>query len=146
MYFIISSARKGNKSGILVEKSLLLKAGAALVPSTLQRCRSNRDFRAVRAEISVLSRMKSLHSLEISAGSGCSVPREKRLQQLAVAMCLRHLRFFGSLPRLLLAACRLFWEPARCAACELPKARFNANQQQKIARAHPSGAFKEGKV
>lgn len=61
-----------------LRKVFLKKAGAALVPSTLQRCRSNRDFRAVRAEISVLSRMKSLHSLEISAGSGCSVPREKQ--------------------------------------------------------------------
>ena len=76
LYFIISSAEeKRNKNGvILVEKSLsFLKAGAALVPSTLQRCRSNRDFRAVRAEISVLSRMKSLHSLEISAGSPVAV-------------------------------------------------------------------------
>ena len=71
-YFICR--KKRNKSVILILK----KAGAALVPSTLQRCRSNRDFRAVRAEISVLSRMKSLHSLEISAGSGCSVPREKQ--------------------------------------------------------------------
>ena len=34
----------------------------------------------------------------------------------------------------------------RDAVAHGPKARFNANQQQKIARAHPSGAFKEGKV
>jgi len=144
MYFIISSARKGNKSGILVEKSLLLKAGAALVPSTLQRCRSNRDFRAVRAEISVLSRMKSLHSLEISAGSGCSVCRAKRGSRSSTVFEASSL--FWVLALAATCWCPLFWEPARCAACELPKARFNANQQQKIARAHPSGAFKEGKV
>ena len=34
----------------------------------------------------------------------------------------------------------------RDAVAHGPKARFNANQQQKIARAHPSGAFKDGKV
>ena len=121
--------KKRNKSVILILK----KAGAALVPSTLQRCRSNRDFRAVRAEISVLSRMKSLHSLEISAGSGCSVPREKQ-------KCVWGIFAFWVLA--LASACLL----AATFFCEMPKARFNANQQQKIAGAHPSGAFKEGKV
>ena len=67
----------GKRNEIFRLRKVVLKL-TALVPSTLQRCRSNRDFRAVRAEISVLSRMKSLHSLEISAGSGCSVPREKQ--------------------------------------------------------------------
>ena len=106
LYLTISSAEKRNKSVILILK----KAGAALVPSTLQRCRSNRDFRAVRAEISVLSRMKSLHSLEISAGSGCSVPREKQRAEV----CLRHLRFLGPcLGFCLLAGCHLFLRDAQ---------------------------------
>ena len=60
----------------------MLRNLAASLPSTLQRCRSNRVFGAVRAEISVLSRMKSLHSLEISAGSGCSAARKE------AAVCL----------------------------------------------------------
>ena len=47
-------------------------------------------------------------------------------------------------PSSLLLACSRFF-PRRDALAR-PKARFNANQQQKIARAHPSGAFKEGKV
>ena len=47
-------------------------------------------------------------------------------------------------PCWLLLACSRFF-PRRDALAR-PKARFNANQQQKIARAHPSGAFKEGKV
>jgi len=44
----------------------------------------------------------------------------------------------------LLAACRIFLGAARGDGCEEAKARFNANQQQKIAKAQPSGAFKEG--
>ena len=120
-----------------------------MVPSTLQRCRSNRDFRAVRAEISVLSRMKSLHSLEISAGSPvavwCRAKRDCSSSSVFEASLL-----FWVLPSpclgYLLAACRLFLGGARCDGCEEAKARFNANQQQKIAKAHPSGAFKEGKV
>ena len=48
--------------------------------------------------------------------------------------------FFGPW---LLASPPLF---LRDAVAHGPKARFNANQQQKIARAHPSGAFKDGKV
>ena len=63
-------------------------------------------------------------------------------------MCLRHLRFFGSFPSLALATCLLpagfFWEPQDAMVARRPKARFNANQQQKIAKAQPSGAFKEG--
>ena len=113
----------------------------ALVPSTLQRCRSNRDFGAVvRAEISsVLSRMKSQQSLEISAGSGCSAARKKRLRPPCVWGILVFFRSFATCsysPPLFL----------RDAVAHGPKARFNANQQQKIARAHPSGAFKDGKV
>ena len=61
-------------------------------------------------------------------------------KKTATAVCLRHPRFFSVLGYL--RARRFF--------CEMrshgPKARFNANQQQKIARAHPSGAFKDGKV
>ena len=70
----------GKRNEIFRLRKVVLKL-TALVPSTLQRCRSNRDFGAVvRAEISsVLSRMKSQQSLEISAGSGCSAARKKRL-------------------------------------------------------------------
>ena len=69
----------GKRNEIFRLRKVVLKL-TALVPSTLQRCRSNRDFGAVvRAEISsVLSRMKSQQSLEISAGSGCSAARKKR--------------------------------------------------------------------
>ena len=131
--FSLFQLRKRNE--IFRLRKVVLKL-TALVPSTLQRCRSNRDFGAVvRAEISsVLSRMKSQQSLEISAGSGCSAARKKRLRLPCVWGILV---FFG--PWLLAS----FF-------CEMrshgPKARFNANQQQKIARAHPSGAFKDGKV
>jgi len=128
----------GKRNEIFRLRKVVLKL-TALVPSTLQRCRSNRDFGAVvRAEISsVLSRMKSQQSLEISAGSGCSAARKKRPR----LPCLRHPRFFFG--PWLLASPPLF---LRDAVAHGPKARFNANQQQKIARAHPSGAFKDGKV
>lgn len=128
----------GKRNEIFRLRKVVLKL-TALVPSTLQRCRSNRDFGAVvRAEISsVLSRMKSQQSLEISAGSGCSAARKKRLRLPCVWGILVFFSVLGYL-----RARRFF--------CEMRshghKARFNANQQQKIARAHPSGAFKDGKV
>lgn len=99
-YFICR--KKETRVRFWLRKVFLKKAGAALVPSTLQRCRSNRDFRAVRAEISVLSRIKSRHSLEISAGSGCSVPREKQPASSVFE------------------ASSLFWVLALAPACWLP--------------------------
>jgi len=97
----------GKRNEIFRLRKVVLKL-TALVPSTLQRCRSNRDFGAVvRAEISsVLSRMKSQQSLEISAGSGCSAARKKKT---VTAVCLRHPRFFRSL-----ATCEPAAFSARC--------------------------------
>ena len=92
--------------------------------------------------------MKSLHSLEISAGSPVAVWCCAKRDCSSSVFEASSLFWVLPLPSLgyLLAACRIFLGGARCDGCEEAKARFNANQQQKIARAHPSGAFKEGKV
>lgn len=152
LYFIISSAEeKRNKNGvILVEKSVSFKK--------LEQHWSHPHCRDVApTEISGPSEQKSRCYLAWNLCTALKSLRAARLQcgaarkETAVASIVfeaSSLFWVLPLPSLgyLLAACRIFLGGARCDGCEEAKARFNANQQQKIAKAHPSGAFKEGKV
>ena len=128
----------GKRNEIFRLRKVVLKL-TALVPSPLQRCRSNRDFGRSSEQKSrrcylAWNLSRALKSLRAAV----AVLRGKKDRDCRVFEASSF--FFGPW---LLASPPLF---LRDAVAHGPKARFNANQQQKIARAHPSGAFKDGKV
>ena len=147
-YFICRRKKKQEWRDFGWEKSFFLKSWGSIGPIHTAEMSLQQRFQGRQSRnLGVIS-----HEISAQPWNLCGQRLQCAARKAASKQCVWGIFAFSgpSLPMpclgYLLAACRIFLGGARCDGCEEAKARFNANQQQKIAKAHPSGAFKEGKV